>query len=135
VLAGDRDRERGAAALREHYARGRLTLDELSARTGEVLAARSIEDVRRAVSGGPVFPDLRELAAHGRSLARVAMLVAASGAYFIFCMTLLLVMAVTVLANGASTPELVAFLVVWLVPTYLYARLWRRRPAQTRRRF
>jgi len=125
VFAADQDRERAAAALREHYVRGRLTLDELSARTARVLRARTREDVRGALAGLPVMFDV-SLAA--RSVARGAMLVVFTAAYLVFCFALLLVFGLTLLIHGASAPELVGFLVVWLVPTYLLARLWRRRP-------
>jgi Flp pilus assembly protein TadB len=125
VFAADQDRERAAAALREHYVRGRLTLDELSARTARVLRARTREDVRGALAGLPVMFDV-SLAA--RSVARGAMLVVFTAAYLVFCFALLLVFGLTLLIHGASASELVGFLVVWLVPTYLLARLWRRRP-------
>jgi hypothetical protein len=125
VFAADRDRERAAAALREHYVRGRLTLDELSARTARVLRARTREDVRGALAGLPIMFDV-SLAA--RSVARGAMLVVFTAAYLVFCFALLLVFGLTLLIHGATAPELVGFLVVWLVPTYLLARLWRRRP-------
>ena len=125
MFAADQDRERAAAALREHYVRGRLTLDELSARTARVLRARTREDVRGALAGLPVMFDV-SLAA--RSVARGAMLVVFTAAYLVFCFALLLVFGLTLLIHGASAPELVGFLVVWLVPTYLLARLWRRRP-------
>jgi len=55
VLAGDGDRERATASLREHFLSGRLTLDELSARTELVLRARSVEELRRALVGLPQF--------------------------------------------------------------------------------
>lgn len=126
MFAGDQDRERAAAALREHYARGRLTLDELSARTARVLGARTREDLRGALSGLPMMFDV-SLAA--RSFARGAMLVVFTAAYIVFCLALLLVFGLTVLIHGASAVTLVAFLVVWLVPTYLLGRLWRRRPS------
>jgi Flp pilus assembly protein TadB len=124
VFAGDRDRERAAAALREHYVRGRLTLDELSARTGRVLSARTREELRAALVGLPVFLDV-SLAA--RSVARGALLVVFTAAYLVFCLALLIVFGLTVLIHGASASELLAFLLVWLVPTYLLARLSRRR--------
>jgi Flp pilus assembly protein TadB len=124
VFAADRDRERAAAALREHYVRGRLTLDELSARTARVLRARTREDVRGALAGLPMVFDV-SLAA--RSVARGAMLVVFTAAYLVFCLALLVVFGLTLLIHGASAATLVAFLVVWLVPTYLLGRLWRRR--------
>jgi Domain of unknown function (DUF1707) len=134
VLAGDRDRERAAAALREHYARGRLTVEEVSECTGMILTARSQAEVRGALSGLPIFPDARELAARGRSLAqnalRAAVLVVFTGMYFVFSLTLLLVLGLTLLVQGAPGTALLGFLAVWLVPTYLLARLWRRAPTR-----
>jgi Flp pilus assembly protein TadB len=140
VRVGDRDRERAAVMLREHYAGGYLTLDELSHRTGRVLTARSRGELRRALSGlsrGAFFAwaagsDPWELAARGRALAqttaRAALLVVLTGAYFAFSCALVFVLALTLLIHGASNAALVALLLVWLVPTYLLARMWRRRP-------
>ena len=130
MRAGDSDRERATAALQEHYVGGRLTLEELSERTGRVLEARSRAEIRRALSDLPLFPDPGELAARGRSLvqsvARGAMLVVFTGAYLVFSFALLLVFGLTLLLNGASGTALVGFLLVWLVPTYLLSRLWHR---------
>lgn len=136
VLASDSDRDRVTATLREHYVRGRLTAEELADRAELVVRARSRRELRRALSGLPMLPDGRELAAHGRSAARLAlrgaMLVLFTGAYLMFCFALLLVLAVTVLVQGASASALVAFLLVWLVPTFLLYRLWYRRPPHRR---
>jgi Flp pilus assembly protein TadB len=130
MRAGDSDRERATAALQEHYVGGRLTLEELSERTGRVLAAGSRAEIRRALSDLPVFPDPAELAARGRSLvqsvARSAMLVVFTGAYIVFSFVLLLIFGLTLLLNGASGTALVGFLLVWLVPTFLLSRLWHR---------
>jgi Domain of unknown function (DUF1707) len=138
MLAGDRDRERATAALQEHYVGGRLTLEELSDRTGRVLAARSRGEIRRALSDLPVFADPGELAARGRSLlesvARGAMLVVFTGAYLVFSFVLLLVFGLTLVVNGASGTALVGFLVVWLIPTYLLSRLWHRPAPRSLRR-
>ena len=41
ILIGDADRDAAAAELGEHYAAGRLTLDELHDRLGQVLEART----------------------------------------------------------------------------------------------
>jgi choline-glycine betaine transporter len=123
MFAGDLDRERAAAALQHHYVRGRLTLDELSVRTGRVLAARSTADIRSALSGLP--------GRHGRGpsmgqmVARGAVLAVCTGAYLFFSVTLLLVLALMAIIQGVSDATLVAFLVVWLVPTYFLSRLWR----------
>jgi uncharacterized protein DUF1707 len=131
MYAADHDRERAAAKLREQYVRGRLTIDELSDRTGRVLAARSRSDIRTALVGLPLLPDAWVLAAQGRSFvqvaARGAMLLFFTSVYVIFTCTLLLIFALTMLFNGATGVTLLAFLVVWLVPTYLLTRLWRRK--------
>ena len=57
--AGDADRERLVALLREHYARGQLELDELDRRVGLVLGARYIDEAAAAVA------DLPQLATPG----------------------------------------------------------------------
>lgn len=144
MFAGDRDRERAAVTLREHYARGRLTLDEFSNRIGSVLTARSKEELRQALwglpqslfAGVPVVVDTQELVAQGRVVARAAirgvLLVILTGAYVFFSFSLLLVLGLTLLIYGASASVLVAFLLVWLVPTWLLSRLWLR--ARPRRR-
>lgn len=124
VFAADRDRERAAAALREHYVRGRLTLDELSARTGRVVKARTQEELRGALAGLPFAVDVSSAA---RSLLRGAVVFVFTAAYLVFSLALLLVFAAVVLIHGASASALVGFLVVWLVPTYLLVRLWHRR--------
>jgi uncharacterized protein DUF1707 len=119
ALAGDLDRERAASSLREHYAGGYLTLDEFSRRTGRVLSARSRGEVRRALFGlsRSSFVD----SAH--SVVRDLVLVVVSGAYVVFSFVLALVLGLTVLLHGAATSACLAIVVVWLVPTYLFARL------------
>jgi hypothetical protein len=138
MFAGDRDRERAAATLREHYVRGRLTLDEFSSRIGRVLTAHSREELGDALWGLPQGPfaslpvvlDPQGLAAQGRVVARAALrgvlLVVLTGAYVLFSFALLLVLGLTLLVHGASVSMLVGFLVVWLVPTWLLSRLWLR---------
>jgi hypothetical protein len=55
---GDADRESVAAELREHYAHGRLTLDEFSQRLDAVFAAKTQRDLQRITSDLPhVRPD------------------------------------------------------------------------------
>jgi len=125
MVAGDRDRERTVAALREHFADGRLTLDEFSFRTERVLAARSQADLRRALADLPLLLDLRPF---GRAAARGALLVLFTGAWLVFTFVLLLTLLLTLLLHGASAPELAGFLVVWLVPTFLLSRWWQRNP-------
>ena len=130
-FAGDRDRERAAAMLREQYAGGYLTFEELTHRIGRVVTARSRRDLRRALSGlsvnvfdAPVPSGPREVLGQ----ARRAMLVVVTGAYLVFTFTLLLVLGMTALFHGLAGSELLVFLLVWLIPTYLLSRLWRRKP-------
>ncbi len=53
LLLGDADRERLVALLREHYAVGRLDLDDLRHRVGVVLAAAYAEQAAAALAGLP----------------------------------------------------------------------------------
>ena len=122
ALVGDLDRERAASSLREHYARGYLTLDEFSRRTGRVLSARSSGQVRRALFGLS-RPSLVDSA---NSAVRDVVLVVVSGAYVVFSLVLALVLGLTVLLHGFSMSAFLAVAVVWLVPTCLFARLRRR---------
>jgi hypothetical protein len=55
VRAGDSDRDAAAAALGEHFAQGRLTLDELSARLDATLTAVTHGELAQAVRD---LPDL-----------------------------------------------------------------------------
>lgn len=58
--AGDADRDAAAAALGEHFARGRLTLDELHARLDAVLTATTYGELSQAAVD---LPDLTMLSA------------------------------------------------------------------------
>jgi Flp pilus assembly protein TadB len=119
VLAGDRDRDQAVAALRENFLRGRLTLDELSARTEVVLRARSLKELRGALTGLPRTMPLAQAAVRG------GLAVLLTGVWLLFSFSLLVVLGLVALIHGASAAALVAFVLVWLVPTYLLARLWR----------
>jgi len=117
ALAGDGERERAAATLREGYAGGYLTLDEFSRRTGRVLSARSLRQLRGPLLGLPrrsVLASVHEL-----------VLAVVTGAYVLFTLALALVLAVALLV-GASTSTAVLFVLVWLVPTVLFVRFRRR---------
>ena len=63
-LADDADRERLAALLREHYAVGQLSLDELDRRVGIVLSAEYVDEAAAAVA------DLPRLAGPGTAAGR-----------------------------------------------------------------
>jgi len=52
-LIGDADRDRLTALLREHYAAGRISLDELRRRVGVVLAAAYADEAAAALADLP----------------------------------------------------------------------------------
>jgi hypothetical protein len=52
-MLGDADRDRLAGLLREHYAQGRLGLDELRRRVGVVLAAEYADEAAAVVADLP----------------------------------------------------------------------------------
>jgi DNA-binding transcriptional ArsR family regulator len=60
LRAGDADREAAAAALAEHFAQGRLTLDELDARLDATLTATTYGELSHAARD---LPDLTVLPA------------------------------------------------------------------------
>jgi hypothetical protein len=121
ALAGDVERRRAEATLREGYAGGYLTLDEFSRRTGRALSARSSWQLRRALFGLPrsVAVDV----AHGTVRDIVAVVV--TGAYIVFTLALALVLGLALLF-GASTSTAVVFALVWLVPTLVFTRFFSR---------
>ena len=53
VRVGDADREAIAAQLREHYADGRLTLDELNERLDQTFAAKTRADLNTVMRDLP----------------------------------------------------------------------------------
>jgi len=65
-LLGDADRERLIAALREHYAAGRLDLDDLRHRVGVVLGAAYAEEAAVALADLP-FAGVSDTQGAGRS--------------------------------------------------------------------
>ena len=130
AMVGDRDRERIISTLREHYARGRLTLEEFSARSDLVFASRSYGELRTALRGLPVRLGGADLVEIGDSVARAAVrgvvLFAVTCAYVVFSLALALVVLLTLVLHGATASVLLVFLAAWAIPTYLVARMWRR---------
>lgn len=53
IRVSDADRENVATRLRDHYAEGRLTSDELDERVAAALGARTFGDLRRVMSDLP----------------------------------------------------------------------------------
>jgi DNA-binding MarR family transcriptional regulator len=64
LRVGDADRDAAAAALAEHYAQGRLTLDELDARLDAALAATTYGEISQATWD---LPDATVLSPPGAS--------------------------------------------------------------------
>ena len=56
VRVGDADRDAAAAALGEHFAQGRLNLDELNERLAAILTATTYGELSRTASDLPVIP-------------------------------------------------------------------------------
>jgi hypothetical protein len=56
IRVGDADREATATQLREHYADGRLTLDELNERLDQAFAAKTKADLDAVMRDLPVAP-------------------------------------------------------------------------------
>ncbi len=75
MRAGDADRDAAAAALAEHFAQGRLTLDELIARLDVTLTAATHGDLAQAARD---LPDLAVSSARVSLKARSSGVIAAS---------------------------------------------------------
>ena len=72
IRASDADRERVTARLRDHYAEGRLTSEELDERTSAALNAKTFGDLRRVMTDLP-DPVLMPQGAPGLQAGRAAM--------------------------------------------------------------
>jgi hypothetical protein len=70
IRTSDADRERVTARLRDHYAEGRLTRDELDERITAALNAKTFGDLRRVLADlpepRPVAPERGQLLTAGR---------------------------------------------------------------------
>jgi len=69
IRASDADRERVTARLRDHYAEGRLTAEELDERTSAALNAKTFGELRRVMADLP-DPLLMPAGAPGAAAAR-----------------------------------------------------------------
>ncbi len=67
VRVGDADRDAIAAQLREHYADGRLTLDELNERLDQTFAAKTTDDLNAVMRDLPHVPRSVPLVASAES--------------------------------------------------------------------
>ncbi|GAA4487092.1 hypothetical protein GCM10023191_014460 [Actinoallomurus oryzae] len=62
LRAADRDRDEVVDLLREHYAQGRLTMEEFDERSTAATSAKTIGDLRVLTADLPVAPEPREAA-------------------------------------------------------------------------
>jgi hypothetical protein len=130
IRASDADRERVTARLRDHYAEGRLTSEELDERTSAALHAKTFGDLRRVMTDLP-DPVLVPQAAPGLRPSGPSWMARRRGPRFLpVAMVLLLV---ALLAPGPGWVLFAFFKVVllfWLVTglvSFLFARRFRHR--------
>ena len=132
MLVGDRDREQAAAALRRHFAHGRLSLAELSDRVDLTLRARTRADLNRALRDLP--PGWEELPAFVQTAARRFQRgVRRTKLFFVLVrvwsklsLGLALVCGVALVAGAPLPTALGAFLIVWALTSFVTWRAWRR---------
>lgn len=116
LRASDEQRERAAEEIREHFAAGRLSQEELSERVQAAYSARTEHDLRRLLSDLPKLPatpaqQKAEIVARRRQLQRRLLQEAGGGAaLFLFCTAIWLISG----ANGQFWPIWVAL--VALIP-------------------
>jgi DUF1707 SHOCT-like domain len=122
IRASDADRDHAAETLREHFAAGRLSEDELSDRIDAVYAASTVRELDGLRSDLPPLPASRRVSreelAHRRAELRRQLLQHSGGAFSPF-----LICTLVWAASGAG-----AFWPVWLLifPLVFLARnVWR----------
>lgn len=122
-LIGDHDRDRAAARLRQHYLRGRLTLEELTERLEVALTARRDRDVRVALSGLPAFGLRTGLDEAWRAARRTAFLVAVWSLWWAASLVLLIGYVATIVVQGLSLAIAAVFAALWCVCTFFAKRV------------
>lgn len=134
ALIGDRERERAANQLTEHYLQGRLSLEELTERLELALTARRHSEVRRAFAELPAT--WREQVAGARSgldamwrgVCRAALLVAVWLLWAAASLALLVGFVISVLVQGLSLTNGLLFPALWLGCTGVARHATRRAP-------
>jgi hypothetical protein len=132
ALASDRDREMATRALSRHYACGRLSLDDLTARLEAVLgASRRNEIVSTLRDLPPTWRDGDEPQRLGRAATAVVkrgvfLGVVAAGWWTINAM-FLVAFVVAAVAQVITPLELALLPAAWLATTFLAFRIARRR--------
>lgn len=132
ALIGDRDRERAAAQLTQHYVRGRLSLDELTERLDRTLSARRDSEVREA------FRDLeapwheqaaaarRAVEGTWRTARRAAFAVALWSLWWVASLFLLIGFMVSLVAGHVTWTNTAVVVALWLAATFAVRRTTRR---------
>jgi uncharacterized protein DUF1707 len=132
ALIGDHDRERAAARLKQHYLRGRLSLEELTERLEVALTARREGDVRVALNGLPAAGLRSGLDEAWRAARRTAFVVAVWSLWWAASLVLLIGYVASVVAQGLSLTIAAVFAALWLLCTLSAKRVARRGPRARR---
>jgi uncharacterized protein DUF1707 len=132
VLIGDRDRELATAALRRHFAHGRLSLAELSERVDLTLRARSRSDLNRALRDLPLtweeLPAIVQTTARKlqRGIRRTRLLFVLVRVWWKLSLALALACGVALIAGAPATTVLGGFLIAWALAGLATWHAWRR---------
>jgi hypothetical protein len=127
ALIGDHDREQAAARLKQHYLRGRLSLEELTERLDVALTARQERDVRVALSGLPAFRLRSGLDEAWRAARHTAFVVAVWSLWWAASLVLLIGYVASLVTQGLSLTIAAVFAALWLLCTVAAKRVVRRR--------
>lgn len=123
ALIGDRERERAASSLKEHYLRGRLSVEELGDRLELALGARRESDVRRALRGLPAAWRPQALAERAK---RTALVVAVWFLWWTASFVLFAGFVASVALDGLTWTNAILFPALWLATTLIARRFLRR---------
>jgi len=123
ALIGDRERERAANQLTEHYLQGRLSLEELTERLEGALTARRHSEVRRAFAELPsawreqVKGARSSVDAMWQGVCHVALVMAVWLLWAAVSFALLVGFVISVLVQGLSLTNGILFPALWLACT------------------
>jgi hypothetical protein len=132
VLAGDRDRERAAKALRRHFVDGRLSTAEFAHRVELTLRARSNDELDAAKAGlpavwedvpGGVYEAARRVRRGIRGVRRFFVLVRM---WFKVNLVFVLASGIALAAGAPVGTTLGALAAAWALATLAAGWLWRR---------
>lgn len=128
-LVGDSERERTVATLSRHFVEGRLSVEELGARTELALGAGSRSELRTALQDLPkAWHDGVERIASAATAARAGLrllgLILIAGVWAVMTLALAIALAVTLAVFGSSPAVLAAFALVWAAVSLMLLRPW-----------